>query len=95
MSTADDIQYPFAARKVSLRKNPPTQLQRRWIVQELNSGRETSYSLARKLDCDPSFMRTIRSRGRSGSCLIGRPGGPRALDEISVAKMGCLIMKVP
>ena len=85
MSNTEPIAYPFPAGPVNLKQNPPTMLQRLWIVQEMKSTRETSYSLAALLGCTSGFIRKLIFRVNKGIVPRGVPGRPRVLDTTSVS----------
>jgi hypothetical protein len=66
---------------IDLKKSKLTKDQRLWIVDALKAKRESSYSLARKLNCKSAFIRTIRLRAKRPK--TSRPGRPYSLDDIS------------
>jgi hypothetical protein len=84
-SVHDSIPYPFPEGEINLKTNPLTGLQRQWIVQQVDSRAETSYSLAWKLGCASHYIRTLVSRRRKGKYLRGKNGRPPAFDEESMA----------
>ena len=66
-------------------QKPATAEQKAWIVRQMDSSNETSYSLARKLGCSSSYIRKIMFRSRHVSDVKKPVGRPKTLDAESMA----------
>ena len=66
-------------------QKPATAEQKAWIVRQMDSSNETSYSLARKLGCSSSYIRKIMFRARHVSEVKKPVGRPKSLDAESLA----------
>ena len=61
---------------MNLERNPPTAVQKLWIIQQMEITEETSYSMARKLNCRAAYIRKLTFRHRKNHQfrdMVGRP----------------------
>ena len=81
----ETIEYPFPPGDVNLEEHPATAIQKRWIIQQMERTNETSYSLARKLNCKSGYIRKLMFRERKNRQYQFRDeaGRPKALDDQS------------
>jgi len=80
---SDNTYYPFPTGYRISRLTLLTNHQRQWIF----NCKESSYSLAKKLNCKPSFVRTIRWIGRKNGNQWNSRGRRKVLDDLSIANL--------
>ena len=95
MTNQTNIYDPFPSENWSLKDHPPTREQKLWIVRKIDSGDETSYSVARRLGCKADYIRRVRSRVKAGRFPRGKCGRPPVIDMESAGKLRAEIAANP